>query len=128
MADTKISGLTAVTTPAVTDEFAVNQGGTSKKVTLLQVQQAETDYNWINQDDNLFLQTDIVIDGLSEVSFLSPFVGITTAVAPDALFVPNGYFRLQYQELLLDGLDEATLHGTGEVVLFDWGPRDLVVA
>lgn len=34
MADTKISALTAVTTPASTDEFACNQGGTSKKVTL----------------------------------------------------------------------------------------------
>jgi len=37
MADTKISALTAVTTPAATDEFAVNQGGTSKKMTLAQV-------------------------------------------------------------------------------------------
>ena len=37
MADTKISALTAVTTPAGTDEFAVNQGGTSKKVTLAQI-------------------------------------------------------------------------------------------
>lgn len=37
MADTKISALTAVTTPAGTDEFPVNQAGTSKKVTLRQV-------------------------------------------------------------------------------------------
>ena len=37
MADTKVSALTAVTTPAVTDEFGVNQGGTSKKITLGQV-------------------------------------------------------------------------------------------
>lgn len=37
MADTKISALTAVTTPASGDEFAVNQGGTSKKVTLSQL-------------------------------------------------------------------------------------------
>jgi hypothetical protein len=35
--DTKISALTAVATPVGTDEFAVNQGGTSKKVTLSQV-------------------------------------------------------------------------------------------
>lgn len=34
MADTKVSALSAVTTPASTDEFPVNQGGTSKKVTL----------------------------------------------------------------------------------------------
>jgi hypothetical protein len=37
MADTKVSALSAVTTPAVTDEFPVNQGGTSKKMTLAQI-------------------------------------------------------------------------------------------
>jgi len=37
MADTAISGLTAVVTPASTDQFAVNQGGTSKRVTLAQI-------------------------------------------------------------------------------------------
>ena len=37
MADKKISALTAVVLPVVTDEFAVNQGGTSKKETLDQV-------------------------------------------------------------------------------------------
>lgn len=36
MADTKVSALTAVTTPAGTDEIPVNQGGTSKKLTLTQ--------------------------------------------------------------------------------------------
>lgn len=37
MADTKISALTAVATPAGTDEFAVNQAGVSKKETLAQI-------------------------------------------------------------------------------------------
>lgn len=37
MADTKVSALSAVTTPAGTDEFPVNQAGTSKKMTLSQV-------------------------------------------------------------------------------------------
>lgn len=37
MADTKISDLSAVTVPAYGDQFAVNQGGTSKKTTLVQV-------------------------------------------------------------------------------------------
>lgn len=37
MADTKISALPAVTTPASTDEFAVNQAGTTKKMTRAQV-------------------------------------------------------------------------------------------
>lgn len=39
MADTKISALTAVSTSADTDEFAVNQGGTSKKETRAQILQ-----------------------------------------------------------------------------------------
>lgn len=38
MADTKISALTAVATPAATDEFAVNQGGVSKKLTFAQLE------------------------------------------------------------------------------------------
>jgi hypothetical protein len=37
MADTKVSALTAVTTPASTDELPVNQAGTSKKMTLAQL-------------------------------------------------------------------------------------------
>jgi len=37
MADSKISDLTAVTTPAGTDLFEVAQGGSSKKATLDQV-------------------------------------------------------------------------------------------
>ena len=37
MADAKISALTAVTTPAGTDQFVVNQGGTSKQMTLAQI-------------------------------------------------------------------------------------------
>ena len=37
MADTKISGMTAVTTPADTDEFPINQGGVSKKETRAQI-------------------------------------------------------------------------------------------
>jgi hypothetical protein len=38
MADTKISALAAVATPAATDEFAVNQAGASKRMTLAQVE------------------------------------------------------------------------------------------
>lgn len=40
MADTKISALSAVTTPVGTDEFAVNQSSTSKKITLTQIRQS----------------------------------------------------------------------------------------
>lgn len=37
MADQRVSELTAVTTPAGTDEFPVNQSGTSKRMTLAQI-------------------------------------------------------------------------------------------
>jgi hypothetical protein len=37
VADTKVSALTAVATPAGTDEFPVNQGAVSKKMTLAQI-------------------------------------------------------------------------------------------
>ena len=42
MANTKISALTAVTTPASGDEFAVNQGGTTKKETRAQIHTLES--------------------------------------------------------------------------------------
>lgn len=41
MADQRISELTAVATPAASDEFAVNQGGTTKKVTRQQTHTLE---------------------------------------------------------------------------------------
>ncbi len=42
MANAKISALPAVTTPASTDEFAVNQGGTTKKETRAQLHTLES--------------------------------------------------------------------------------------
>lgn len=42
MADTKISALGAVATPASTDQFAVNQGGTTKRETRAQIHALET--------------------------------------------------------------------------------------
>ena len=47
MADTKISALPAVTTPASTDEFAVAQGGTSKKETRAQLHALESGEHFV---------------------------------------------------------------------------------
>lgn len=47
MADQRISELTAVVTPAPTDELAVNQGGTSKKMTRAQVHALEVGENLV---------------------------------------------------------------------------------
>ena len=50
MADTKISALTAVVTPAITDEFAVNQGLVSKKITLAQIREVSESLISANAD------------------------------------------------------------------------------
>lgn len=42
MADVKISALPAVSTPASTDQFAVNQGGTTKRQTRAQIHTLES--------------------------------------------------------------------------------------
>lgn len=52
MADTKISALTAVTTPASTDEFAVNQAGTTKKMTRAQIHSLEVGENLVIPQEN----------------------------------------------------------------------------
>jgi hypothetical protein len=66
MADTKISALTAVTSPAGTDEFAVNQGGASKKITLAQIGTAlGTDASYITAAASSALSAEIVIPGLA---------------------------------------------------------------
>lgn len=53
MADAKISELPSVSTPATGDEFAVNQGGTSKKMTRAQLHALETGEHLVlpSQDD-----------------------------------------------------------------------------
>lgn len=49
MADTKISALTAVTSPTKTDELAVNQSSASKKITLAQIAQFDAAQHMIRQ-------------------------------------------------------------------------------
>ena len=52
MADTKISDLPAVTTPASTDEFGVNQGGVSKKETRAQLHALESGEHLVLPQEN----------------------------------------------------------------------------
>lgn len=68
MTDVKISALPAVTTPAGSDEFAVNQGGTSKKLTLAQVNAyCEPLCNTSVSDQALTAGTDTYVTGSSIV-------------------------------------------------------------
>jgi len=81
------------------------------------------------EDNDLRLVNDIILPGASELFWLDPTeMSITGPVAVDVMYIPNGYYRLHYSELILDGLNEAIIDGTGELVLFDFGPQDLVIA
>lgn len=78
---------------------------------------------------NQWVQNDLLLPGTAELLWpVTSDFNLVGSVAPDSLNVPNGGFRLHYLELLMDALNEAVIDGTGELVLFDWGPRDLVVA
>lgn len=100
MPDKKISALTAVTTPVGTDEFAVNQGATSKKETLTQIGAAIflfDDVKWQNATDSL---TGFQIrdnDGgtpILNVDTINERVGIGTAAPAQSLDVAAGGIRV----------------------------------
>jgi len=121
MADTKISALTAVTAPVAADEFAVNQAGTSKKVTLNQVWNSDR-----VQFERLTLAgTDrLTAAGTSSV-LLSDFGTLPSLILgvpkiPSVPFtVPTGYILDIIPRLSL-GLDmRATLAGSAELILSD---------
>jgi hypothetical protein len=76
MADTKISALTAVTTLAAADEFAVNQSNASKKVSASVLRE--------------FLGSDLV--NVSTAA-QSPSAGATTYLTSSSVSVPSGKLR-----------------------------------
>lgn len=85
MADTKISALPAVTTPAVTDEFVVNQGGTSKKITRQQL---------LDQERYMLRQ-----DATRNLSNVNTEQALFDA-AYDTLTLPVGTYRFEMTILL----------------------------
>jgi len=80
MADSKISALTAVVTPATTDEFAVNQGGTSKKITRQQM--LDTDRYMLRQDATRNLTSSTAEQAIFDAAY-------------DTLTVPVGTYRFE---------------------------------
>lgn len=80
MADTKISALTAVTTPESTDEFAVNQGGSSKKITRQQM--LDTDRYMLRQDATRNLTSATTEQAIFDAAY-------------DTLTVPVGTYRFE---------------------------------
>jgi hypothetical protein len=147
MADTKISALTAVTTPAVTDEFAVNQGGNSKKATLSQVVNTAHGQNYdvgtitlsteqfMEQYEHLKLSGSerLTMAGTAEL-FLSDFGNTAVLIlgvpkTPTLSFtVPTDYVLDQLYRLSLINAMRATLQGTADLVLTDdFGARSRIV-
>lgn len=80
MADTKISALTAVVTPATTDEFVVNQGNTSKKIT--RAQMLDTDRYMLRQDGTRNLTSQTASQALFDAAY-------------DTLTLPVGTYRFE---------------------------------
>lgn len=110
MADTKVSALTAVTTAATTDQFPVNQGGTSKMETNAQLQ--------------TLLQT---ANGLQKVKALASDAtvnGTTTLVDITGLDMTLGagtfYFKyaIRYQSALTTTGVKFAVNHTGTVTAF----------
>jgi len=84
VADTKISLLTAVVTPALTDEFAVNQAGVSKKLTRQQMVDGE----------RFMLRADATRT-LASVTTEQALFG-----TPSTLTVPVGTYRFEWMMYL----------------------------
>ncbi len=101
MADTKISGLTGVTTPADADELAVNQAGASKKVNLNQL---TTYFEQRGRQNN------------ASVANQSPTGGTDTYVTGSDVAIPAGRLQAKSRYRLRIWLDKTSAAGTSAVV------------
>ena len=102
MADTKISGLTGVTTPADADELAVNQAGASKKVTL-------------NQLTAYFEQRGRQTN--ASVANQTPTGGTDTYITGSDVTIPAGRLQAKSMYRLKFDLVKTSTAGTASVVL-----------
>jgi len=102
MADTKISALSAVTTPADTDEVPVNQASTTKKVTLNQL---TTYFEQRGRQNNC------------SVANQTPTGGTDTYVTGSDVTIPAGRLQAKSRYRLRIWLDKTSTAGTASVVL-----------
>ena len=100
MANTKISALGAVATPASTDEFAVNQGGTTKKETRAQIHTLESGET---------LDTTAGTATLGSVTA----TGVTIDVAADAVLTLNANTAADADPRLLFKINDANKFSLG---------------
>ena len=115
MADTKISALTAVTTPASTDEFAVNQGGTSKKMTLSQVRSSAPTVPTIASVGAEFTSTGVPTATLPGTHAANDILVLIIQTSNEVDYAPpTGYARLGPQ----NAIGAAATAGTVKLSIF----------
>jgi hypothetical protein len=132
MADTKVSALTAVTTPALTDEFPVNQGGTSKKVTLDQIISLAKMIGGYNRltlaGAGRFVlggTTRCVITDYGEGTILR---GVPREEPNKSWTVPSGWVHTIEDRMILSLTARATIQGDADLrIRNDIAPRNRIV-
>jgi hypothetical protein len=110
VSDTPISGLTAVTTVALTDEFPINQGGTTKKVTRAQMLDTERYMLRADATRNLTSQT------ARQALFAS---GASTLTLPTGTYRFDLLFRLSGMSATTGNL-QLDLLGAGTATAAAW--------
>lgn len=115
MADTKVSALTAVTTPSGTDEFPVNQGGTSKKVTLSQIRSSYPTLPTVVSVGTPFSSTAVPTATLPGTHAANDILLLLLQSSNDsAVTPPAGYARLGPQ----NGIGQAATAGSVKLSMF----------
>lgn len=141
MGDTKISDLPAVTIPAGTDEFAVNQLGVDKKIDASQViitggrdlgSVIVATERFVLQFEQLTIaSTDTVtLEGTAQILLTDYDTKDTFIIGVPkggSFTVPDNYFADMPGQIRLGSSDVATLLGTAEMLLTDdFGTRSSI--
>ena len=115
MADTKVSALTAVTTPDGADEFPVNQAGTSKKVTLSQIRSSLPTSPTVVSVGTAFSGTGVPTATLPGTHTTDDILVLCIQQANESNYAaPTGYTRLGPQ----NGIGAAAAAGSTKLAIF----------
>lgn len=132
MADTKISALTELAVePASTDELAINDGGTSKKITVANLMLASGGLTFAkvvkNADETVTSSTTLQDDdqltftpNISKTYNVSIFVFMDSGVTPDikfALSIPTGATAIELAEVWAPNDSRVTTNWTSSRML-----------
>ena len=139
MPDTKISGLTAATTLASTDELPANQSGNSRKLTLAQVLEAGKTVSlpYVPMLNRLVLESTerALLLGIGRLALYGSgtdaallVLGMPKAPAAQSFTVLAGYEYIVQQRLTLTQQCRAMLAGDCDMILTeDFGQRSRIV-